>query len=419
VALVNLLRPVFAARTWKETAYLLLDLPVAIVGFTTMVTLFATGLGLLVTLIGIPILAGALVLARLGGRGERARARLLLDLDLPEPPPRAAGATFLRQLFAPFRDLSAWRAAAYFGFVTLPLGIFTFVTTTVIWSVSLGLLTLPIWAWSLPGNGPQLGDHYYWNQSWQLILAVLIGATLTVLAPWLIRGLAWLARLAVRAFLGTSRHALERRVVELRDTRARSVDAAVEERRRIERDLHDGAQQRLVAVGMDLGLALEKFEDDPESARKLVDDAHREAQRAIGELRSLVRGMHPAILEDRGLDAALSALAARTPFPVRLHVDVPTRPPASIEANAYFIVAESLVNATRHSHASFAEVDVTMRDGAVRIEIVDDGVGGADLDRGTGLQGLADRAAAVDGTFDVVSPPGGGTRIVAELPCAS
>ena len=190
-------------------------------------------------------------------------------------------------------------------------------------------------------------------------------------------------------------------------------------RRRIERDLHDGAQQRLVAVGMDLGRALDKFDEDPDGARELVDDAHREAQRAIAELRDLVRGFAPAVLEDRGLDAALSALAARAPFPVALHVDVPDRPPASVEANAYFIVAEALTNATRHASARHAEVDVRSRDGWLRIEVVDDGAGGADPARGSGLRGLSDRAAAVDGTFTVTSPPGGGTRVVAELPCAS
>src|SRR5262249_6400631 len=144
-----------------------------------------------------------------------------------------------------------------------------------------------------------------------------------------------------------------------------------------------------------------------------------EAQRAIAELRDLVRGLHPAVLEDRGLDAALSALAARSPVPVALTVDVPERPPASIEANAYFIVAEALTNVARHADACHASVAVGTVDGRLRIEVADDGRGGADAGGGSGLAGLADRAAAVDGTFTMVSPPGGGTTLLVELPCAS
>jgi signal transduction histidine kinase len=226
----------------------------------------------------------------------------------------------------------------------------------------------------------------------------------------------WLDRLALQLL---RRPAKDARIETLEHTRARSVEVAVDERKRLERDLHDGAQQRLVALGLDLGLALEAFDDDPARARELVGGAHQEAQRAIAELRELVRGFHPSVLTDRGLDAALSALAARSPVPVALTVDVPERPPASIEANAYFIVAEGLVNVARHSGASAATVTVRERDGRLRIEISDDGEGGADAADGTGIAGLADRAAAVDGTLALVSPPGRGTTLVAELPCAS
>jgi signal transduction histidine kinase len=413
---VSLIRPVYAARTWKETVHLLLDLVVGTVAFTVLVTGFATGLGLAITFLGLPLLALTLLAARGGAWLERHRARLLLDLDLPDPPPLPHAGSFLGKIFAPFRDGTAWRAVVYL-FVLFPLGIFTFVVAVTWWATALFLLTQPIWAWSLPHGGMQFGDNYYWDSWWQLALSSVAGALLTLAAPWVMHGLAAVDRALLRALLGRS--AQEERIEQLEDSRARSVDAAVDERRRIERDLHDGAQQRLVAVGMDLGLALEKFEDDPDKAQALVADAHREAQRAIGELRDLVRGFHPAVLEDRGLDAALSALAARTPFPVRVTVDVPQRPPASIEANAYFIVAEALTNAARHANATYARVDVRARDGRLRLEIADDGVGGADPARGTGLRGLADRAAAVDGTFAVTSEPRRGTTIVAELPCAS
>jgi len=227
-------------------------------------------------------------------------------------------------------------------------------------------------------------------------------------------------RALVGVLLSPSRtDALEERVDELRETQARSVDIAMADRRQIERDLHDGAQQRLLALGMDLGMALDKFEDDPEAARALVGDAHEELQRAVVELRNLARGIHPAVLTDRGLDAALSSLAARSAVPVQLDVKLDRRPPASAEATAYFIVAEALTNAARHGHASHVDVRVRQDDGKLHVEVRDDGVGGASTTEGGGLAGLADRASSVEGTLSVSSPPGGPTVVSAELPCAS
>jgi signal transduction histidine kinase len=197
------------------------------------------------------------------------------------------------------------------------------------------------------------------------------------------------------------------------------VDIAMADRRQIERDLHDGAQQRLLALGMDLGMALEKFETDPEGARELVGDAHRELQRAVAELRNLARGIHPAVLTDRGLDAALSAVAARSPVPVHLDVELRERPPASVEATAYFIVAEALTNAVRYANASAVDVRVRLVGDRLRIEVADDGVGGAEERPGGGLAGLADRASSVEGSLRITSPAGGPTIVAAELPCAS
>jgi signal transduction histidine kinase len=197
------------------------------------------------------------------------------------------------------------------------------------------------------------------------------------------------------------------------------VSIAIADRRQIERDLHDGAQQRLLALGMDLGMALEKFETDPAGAKDLLDGAHAELQRAVAELRNLARGIHPAVLTDRGLDAALSALAARSPVPVHLDVELRERPPASVEATAYFIVAEALTNAARYAGASAVDVRVRLVGDSLRIEIADDGVGGAEQRPGGGLAGLADRASSVEGSLEVTSPAGGPTIVAAELPCAS
>jgi signal transduction histidine kinase len=402
-------------RIWKETLYLLLDLPVGVAGFSAVVTGLTTGAGLLVTFLGLPVLAATLLLARAAARGELVRARALLGIDLPAPAPLRREPGALARLLAPIRDASALRAALYF-LLMLPVGIFGFTVALTWWSTALASLTLPAWAWSLPHGGPELADGYYWNVWWKFAITSTAGLVLVVLAPFAMHALTYLDR-GLLLLLRRSRS--EERIRTLERTRARSVDAAVEERRRLERDLHDGAQQQLVRLGLDLGLAIEKFDEDPAAARELVGGAHRDAQRAIAELRDLVRGFAPAVLEDRGLDAALSALAARSPVPVTLHVDVRERPPASTEANAYFIVAEALTNVARHARARSASVDVRQVDGRLRIEVADDGAGGADPARGTGLAGLAARAEAVDGTFALESPPGGGTRLVTELPCAS
>jgi signal transduction histidine kinase len=208
-------------------------------------------------------------------------------------------------------------------------------------------------------------------------------------------------------------------VAVLETSRSRVVDAAEAERRRIERDLHDGAQQRLVALAMDLGMARERLATDPDKARQLLDEAHAEAKQALTELRNLARGIHPAVLTDRGLDAALSAVAARSPVPVDLRVQVGARPGPNVESIAYFVVSESLANVAKHSGATRATVQVARRGNRLVIEVSDNGRGGADPALGTGLAGLHDRVAGVDGWLHVSSPLGGPTTLLVELPCGS
>jgi signal transduction histidine kinase len=212
---------------------------------------------------------------------------------------------------------------------------------------------------------------------------------------------------------------LRARVEELQTSRARLVEVSMGERRRLERDLHDGAQQRLVALSLQLGLARRKMESDPATGARLLDAARTELGRALEELRELARGIHPAILTDRGLGAALHALAERAPLPVDLHQMPEDRLPPAVEAAAYFVVAESLTNVAKYSSAQHASVRVGRRDGFAVVEVSDDGVGGADPAAGTGLRGLADRLAALDGRLEVQSPPGGGTVIRANIPCAT
>ena len=219
------------------------------------------------------------------------------------------------------------------------------------------------------------------------------------------------------AMLGPDR--LWRRVEELTESRAGVVEAADAERRRIERDLHDGAQQRLVSLAMNLGVARTTLPDLPDDARQVIVEAHEEAKEALAELRALVRGLHPAILDDRGLDAAVSGIAARMPVPVRLRVELADRPSATVEAIAYFVVAEALANVTKHARAGHVEIELRRRDDVLAVTVTDDGVGGADPARGSGLTGLAQRVRSVDGFLAVYSPAGGPTTVRAELPCAS
>ena len=243
------------------------------------------------------------------------------------------------------------------------------------------------------------------------------GVALLLAAPWVTAGVRALDVNVARALLGPSRaEELEHRVEHLTQTRAGAVDAADAERRRLERDLHDGTQQRLVSLAMNLGMARAQAETTDE-ARQAIAEAHEEAKAALAELRDLIRGLHPAVLEDRGLDAALSGVAARMPIPVRVTVDLPRRPAPVIEAVAYFVVSEGLANIAKHAQASQAEVFVQRAGDRLHVIITDDGVGGADPSRGTGLAGLARRASSVDGTFEIDSPPGGPTMLTVDLPC--
>jgi signal transduction histidine kinase len=231
------------------------------------------------------------------------------------------------------------------------------------------------------------------------------------------------SRLASR-LLGVDQYAeenrrLEAQVTEQRTARAAAVRVADNEQQRIERDLHDGAQQRLVALALDLSRAKRKFATDPEQAYALVDEAQQEAKRAIVELRNLARGIRPPILTDRGLDAAISALAGRASVPIEVDVRLPQRPPPPVESAAYFVVAEALTNVDKHAQADRAAVWVTLTGDRLVVEIRDDGRGGAMASGHSGLTGLADRVASLDGSLQITSPAGGPTIIHAELPCES
>jgi signal transduction histidine kinase len=210
---------------------------------------------------------------------------------------------------------------------------------------------------------------------------------------------------------------LRAKVAELRESRSRMLRVGLEERRRLERDLHDGAQQRLVSMALNMRLARDRIRKDPDAAERLLDGAGAELDAALEELRELARGIHPAVLSDRGLDAALETLANRAPLPVELKHHEHERLPESIELAAYFVVSEALTNVAKYAGASHATVEVERVNGRLVVEVADDGVGGADPDNGTGLRGLADRLAVIEGRLEVDSPPGRGTKIRARIPC--
>jgi signal transduction histidine kinase len=211
---------------------------------------------------------------------------------------------------------------------------------------------------------------------------------------------------------------LRAKVEELRGSRERLLRVGLEERRRLERDLHDGAQQRLVSTALSMRLARTHLRDDPAGAERLLDGASDELEAALEELRELARGIHPAVLSDRGLDTALETLATRAPVPVELAAAPGERLPEAIELAAYFVVAESLTNVAKYAEATHATVNVERHNGRLVVQVADDGVGGADPARGTGLRGLADRLAVIEGRLDVESPPGRGTTVTARIPCA-
>lgn len=210
---------------------------------------------------------------------------------------------------------------------------------------------------------------------------------------------------------------LRAKVEELRQSRTRLLSVGLAERRRLERDLHDGAQQRLVSLALDMRLARAAVRDDPEQAERLLEGAGEELERALEELRELARGLHPAVLSDRGLDPAIEALASRAPVPVEIADRLGERLPEPVEIAAYFVVAEALTNVAKYAHANSAVVRLARDNGSVTVEVADDGIGGADAGRGSGLRGLADRVSALGGRFEIDSSAGSGTRVTARIPC--
>ena len=419
----DLLRAMFSPYTWLATIHMLSGLFVAIPAFVIGVLFLTLPWPLLAAFVLPGVIAFGLLagMVRTVGVIERARIRMTLGVQiLPPALPVWEGKPF-RYFSAMASSGGLWRLVAY-CWIQLPLSILTFSLTLAFWSGPVALIATPAMLHFYPHHRANFGFFATSNYVGASLVAV-VGLALLVLVPaQAVRGFTVVEAALARTLLGRNvTDVLRERVGELETTRQRVVDSAEDERKRIERDLHDGAQQRLVALAMALGRAKAKMPDstgdaDQEAVRALIDEAHGEAKLAIIELRDLTRGLHPPVLTDRGLDAALSALAARSPVPTSVNVDLPTRLPPTLEAISYFVVAEALTNVAKHAEAKRIAVSVRKLSDAVRVTVTDDGMGGADPRHGSGLTGLADRVAGVDGRLTVDSPPGGPTVLCADLP---
>ena len=404
-------------RTYTRIAYLLLAGVLGTIEFTFLVTALSTGVGLAVTLIGIPILIASVYAWGWLAEIERSTIGALTGNQIASPyRPLPEGGWWVR-LRARLADPATWKDLTFL-FLQFPFGLLSFIVATVVLGVAVGTLTLPFWYWAIP-DGVEMGIAQV-----DTLAEALAFVPLGALLVWVgIPALAWLGRFYgayAELLLGSNEDpAVTAEMSDLRDARSRIIEAADAERRRIERDLHDGAQQRLVALSLNLRMAEKRAAEGDPAAAELVRSAGEEAGLALKELRDLARGIHPAILTNRGLAAALNDLATRASVPVELVAVPPERLPDAVESTVYFLVSECLANVGKHAQATEATVSVAVVGDEVEVVVKDDGVGGADLAGGSGLQGLEDRVGALDGCVDIDSPPGGGTTVMATIPLAA
>jgi len=413
------------AQLGADSAYNFLRFPISIAAFVAVVTGLALGAGLLVIWVGVAVLAVALVVMRGFAMLERAMIPAVLGHDVPQPVYRQPEGSRLRRLLTPVRDPQTWLDSLH-GFVAFPFAILGFVVTVTWWSVAIGGLTYGAYDWALPdpSTDPDNTDLFELlglnsTPTLRITAYALVGLLFAITLPFVVRGAALLQAQISRGLL-TSRATAQAEIGRLTGSRDAAVAAEAVALRRLERDIHDGPQQRLVRLQMDLARAQRQMERDPEAARTTLGDAAGLARETLEELRALSRGIAPPVLADRGLGAALAAIAARSPVPVELDVEgLPAERLAPVTENtAYFVVSEALANAAKHSDATTVRVSVARYAGLLRVEVEDDGSGGAVLAPGHGLAGLADRLRAVDGALTVDSPRGGPTRLIAEIPCA-
>lgn len=413
---------VLSATLWRSAAMLFLSFVLGSLWWGVLLLMLSLGIGNAVLWIGLPLLLGAMLLWRVAAQCERRRIEWLLGISLPAPYHPLADGTRWQRAFARIGDATTWRDLLYLVLL-FPMGVVELFLLCIGLLAPLCLLALPVYYQSLPTSGRSA--HMLWPgitvAGWpEALLIAGLGLVWLVPGACLVVGTAALHGKLARALLGEP---AARQVALIAASRQRLLTATLLERRRIERELHDGIQQQLVSLALDLGMAKEKVLTQPEQAQALVAQAHDKAKQAIAELRDVVHGIYPAILTDRGLEAALTTLADNSPLPVALVVEwgrsgAPReRLPEVVEMTAYYLVAEALTNVAKHSQATAAEVHVRRERGRLLIAVRDDGIGGADASRGSGLSGLIERFAALGGRIAVTSPVGGPTCIQGDLPC--
>ncbi|RLP91754.1 MULTISPECIES: sensor histidine kinase [unclassified Micromonospora] len=419
------LAPSIPRQLFVDSGYVLLGLPLALTSFVVLVVGLAVGVGLVVTVIGLPIISGTLYAAR--GLADIERLRLPAVLRQPRIRPHyrlpEAGANAWRRIFVPMRDAQSWLDVAH-GVLRLIVSVITFVVALVWWAAAVTGSLYWAYDWTLPrGEGDSdlaqllgLGD----STTARIGLTTAIGVFFLITLPIVVRGCALLQASFARAML-TGVAEMRDRITVLEEQKRAAVSAEASALRRLERDIHDGPQQRLVRLAMDLSRARQQLATDPEAAGRTIDEAVAQTRDTLAELRALSRGIAPPVLVDRGLPSALAALAGRGLIPIELQVDPQLGTPGgrldpAVENTAYFMVAEALTNVAKHSRATEATVALTRQGNHLLVRVGDDGQGGAHLAKGHGLVGIADRVRAAGGELAVVSPVGGPTEIRAELP---
>jgi signal transduction histidine kinase len=420
----------FTRRSWRELVYALVAFPLGVFGFVFVVASLFFGVCLSGVVVGLVLLALSTLGVRQLGALNRDLCRRFLDEDVAPPPPFQPGRGALGWVRSGIVDRAGWRARAFLV-LKFPLALASLIAVIALRIASLWFVVAPA-QWAANVGTEHVEDdgvtrHYVINfgsfyfDTWQrALLLTAIGVTGWWLAPWVLRAILYLDGHLVADLLGPT--SLPTRVRQLERSRAGAVDEASARLRRVERDLHDGAQAELVGLAMKLGLAQEKLvqaqqqHGSPEvaQARRLVDDAHDRAGTALRQMRDLARGIHPSELE-RGLQSALGTLAARSPLPARATVTLTERPSPAIEEIVYFCAAELLANAAKHSGGSAVSLQLSQDGDLLRLTVADDGVGGA-LIAGNGLSGLAERLSTVDGQLKVSSPVSGPTVVTVELP---
>ncbi|MET8282125.1 sensor histidine kinase [Micromonospora sp. NPDC005174] len=413
-------------QLFVDSGYVLLGLPLAVASFVVLLVGLSLGIGLMVTVIGLPILSGTLYAAR--GMADIERLRLPAVLRQPRVRPRyrlpEPGANAWRRIFLPMRDAQSWLDLAH-GLLRLIVALVTFGVTMAWWAATIveSLYWTYDWALPRPSEGNQdltqllgLGD----STTARIGLNTAIGVFFLITLPIVVRGCALLQASFAKALL-TGVAEMRDRITVLEEQKRAAVSAEASALRRLERDIHDGPQQRLVRLAMDLSRARMQLASDPEEAGRTIDEAVTQTRETLAELRALSRGIAPPILVDRGLPSALAALAGRGLIPIELQVDQQLgtrdgRLDPAVENTAYFVVAEALTNIAKHSRATEAMVVVARQGTHLQVRVGDDGQGGAHLAKGHGLAGIADRIRAAGGELTVVSPNGGPTEIRADLP---